>query len=149
MKAETWFRGAAAVDAGFADEMVPAKKRKKDSDSPGGRLPTEFFATLFRHLPADLRTALVARPAPADLIRTERDFQNALRSTLGFSGERARAITSHGFKAAAQPRDEGAGGRGGNTPTPGPDPRDEDGQRVSPADQIRTFAATFPSISRS
>lgn len=49
----------------------------------------------------------------ADIIRTERDFENALRDVLGFSKTKARAITASGFKTAASRWDAEATGSAG------------------------------------
>lgn len=55
---ETWFRGQEAVDAGFADSVIPNKKKAAE---PASVADAEFFATIFPRLPADIKQALSAR----------------------------------------------------------------------------------------
>ncbi len=104
---ETWFRGQEAVDAGFADEVIPLKL--KDPANPAASFDSEFFASIFPNIPDDIKAALPsasdARITPIEPFNfdsaTEREFQNFLRQH-GASGQRAKAITSSGFKAATE-----------------------------------------------
>ncbi|MDO8683115.1 MAG: Clp protease ClpP [Armatimonadota bacterium] len=53
--AETWFKGKEAVDAGFADNVIPNKKKP----APAAKFDTEFFASIY-NLPSELEKALHA-----------------------------------------------------------------------------------------
>lgn len=117
--AETWFKGQAAVDAGFADVVVPLKL--KDSTKPAARLGADFFASIFPHLPADLRASLAAPAPPAASIATRRQFQAFLRDCGGFSGSQARAIANSGFRLPSDP----PGGADDDLKPAATDPRDE------------------------
>jgi ATP-dependent Clp protease, protease subunit len=81
--AETWFTGSAAVDEGFADVMVPAKKKKAALSA---------FAASFRY-------------APKDLFQTEgpdvREVETYLRDAEGLSIAQAKRVAS----MLASPRD--------------------------------------------
>lgn len=142
--AETWFKGQAAVDAGFADELVPLKL--KEPAKPAARLDGDFFAAIFPNLPTDVRAELPNAPAkkpdaaePFNFeTATERQFQAWLREN-GASGQRAQAITSKGFKAATE-------SPGGTKPIDQPE-ADRPGvavDRAATAAAIRLAAMTFP-----
>lgn len=53
---ETWFKGQVAVDAGFADEVVPLKL--KAPAAPAAKMGADFFASIFPQMPDDVRAAL-------------------------------------------------------------------------------------------
>lgn len=94
MAAETWFRGKHAVDEGFADVMVPAKKKeKKEAHAASAILP------LFARAPAD-----VVDPSeqPADL----REFERLLRDEAGFTNAQAKRIAVFAKVLQSGPRDE-------------------------------------------
>lgn len=78
---ETWFTGQEAVDAGFADSMTPAKKKKAASSA---------LFNLFKHAPQNLLA-----PASTPEIR---DFEIFLRDGEGLSQAQAKRI------AAAMPK---------------------------------------------
>lgn len=80
--AETWFKGQEAVDKGFADEMVPAKKKKAAISA---------FASLFRNAPKDL-----FHDGP-----DVREIEDFLRDAEGLSIAQAKRIASQ----LARPRD--------------------------------------------
>jgi ATP-dependent Clp protease protease subunit len=79
--AETWFTGQEAVDAGFADAMTPAKKKKAASSA---------MLNLFKNTPQNL---LASADAPEI-----REFEAFLRDGEGLSNAQAKRI------AAAMPR---------------------------------------------
>jgi ATP-dependent protease ClpP protease subunit len=78
---ETWFTGQEAVDAGFADSMTPAKKKKAASSA---------LFNLFKNAPQNL---LAMASAPEI-----RDFEIFLRDAEGLSQAQAKRI------AAAMPK---------------------------------------------
>lgn len=78
---ETWFTGQEAVDAGFADSMTPAKKKKAASSA---------LFNLFKNTPQNL---LASASAPEI-----RDFEVFLRDAEGLSQAQAKRI------AAAMPK---------------------------------------------
>lgn len=115
--AETWFKGQAAVDAGFADEVIPLKTKTKDDteDSMKGR-PTAsasaaYFASIFPNMPDDVRDAITAPPAgtrepgnkTGTLPKDKREFAALLREN-GFSRDAADSIAAQGFKPKGEPR---------------------------------------------
>lgn len=79
--AETWFTGQEAVDAGFADEMVPAKKKKAASSA---------LLNLFKNTPQNL----LASSSTPEI----REFETFLRDAEGLSQAQAKRI------AAAMPK---------------------------------------------
>lgn len=81
VNAETWFLGQAAVDAGFADSMVPAKKKKAANSA---------MLNLFKNTPRNL----LASAAGPEI----REFEAFLRDGEGLSHAQAKRI------AAAMPR---------------------------------------------
>lgn len=115
VKAETWFKGQAAVDAGFADEVIPLKAKKGDEEDkakakPAASNDADYFSAIFPNIPDDVREALTRQPAASEekeLPKTIREFKDFLRSN-GFSGKQADAIAGHGFKDKSEVRDEPA-----------------------------------------
>lgn len=103
MKAETWFKGQAAVDAGFADEVIPLKlKNPNDAAKPAASMSAEFFATIFPNLPEEVRASLDKDAAPpADTVR---EFEKFLERS-GWTAKAAKKIASNGFKDASDRRD--------------------------------------------
>lgn len=92
--AETWFRGQKAVDEGFADVMVPAKKKeKKEAHARSAMLP------LFRNAPRDVSDP---SEAPADI----REFERLLRDEAGFTNAQAKRIAVLARVMNTGPRDE-------------------------------------------
>jgi len=87
LAAETWFRGQAAVDAGFADVCVPAKKKAQAARS-------QIYA-LFKNAPAEL-----AALADDDDIPGVRQFEQFLRNAIGMSADHAKAVASAAKKFA-------------------------------------------------
>lgn len=81
--AETWFTGQAAVDAGFADEMVPAKKKKPAASA---------LLNHFKRTPKDLLP---------DAVPEVREFEIFLRDGEGLSHSQAKRIA-----AMSRTRDE-------------------------------------------
>jgi ATP-dependent Clp protease protease subunit len=73
--AETWFLGQQAVDAGFADEMVPAKKKKAVASA---------LLNLFRNTPQNL--------LPGVAVPEVREFEVFLRDGEGLSHAQAKRI---------------------------------------------------------
>lgn len=144
VKAETWFKGQDAIDAGFADTLVKNKSKAKAAAS----LKSDFFALIFPNMPEELRQTLTcelaanAGDAKFDWENsTPRDFEQFLRSA-GASGQRARRITNDGFKPAKEPP-------GGAKPADQPADTDRPGDAVRTAVDaaaIMFAAQTFPRI---
>ncbi len=137
VKAETWFKGKAAVDAGFADELVPLKQNK--AAAPAARLGSEFFASIFPNLPQEIRGNIKV-PSPAAAITTKREFEDALSECMGFSGARAKAIANEGFKTKEPP------GGARSEATPDAELPGEAVKRATAAAAIRLAAMTFPHL---
>ena len=76
MDAETWFRGQAALDAGFAHAVIGAQPAPKAA----------FDLSVFARAPKDLFADM------ADLPETRRDVERMLMQDAGFSRSRARAF---------------------------------------------------------
>jgi ATP-dependent Clp protease protease subunit len=122
--AETWFKGQAAVDAGFADEVIPLKTKKKEDGAedvakakPSATSTADYFDLAFPHMPADVRADLIEATVDGEeLPRTTREFRNFLRNA-GFSGKQADAIAGNGFKPKTEPRDAAADELEKPTPT--------------------------------
>ena len=74
VEAETWFTGQAAVDAGFADVMVPAKKKKAANSA---------LLSLFKNAPQNLLS---------DSAHGSREFEAFLRDGEGLSHAQAKRI---------------------------------------------------------
>lgn len=74
---ETWFLGQEAVDAGFADEMVPAKKKKAANSA---------LLNLFKNTPQNLLSA----PDTPEV----REFEIFLRDGEGLSNSQAKRIAA-------------------------------------------------------
>lgn len=107
MAAETWFTGKQAVDAGFADEVVPAKKKEQKAAHARSAM-----LTLFHNTPKDLLE-------PRDAVPQVRELERLLRDGEGLSHAQARRVAalaraSLGLRDEADPepkhslRDEGA-----------------------------------------
>ncbi len=77
VNSETWFTGQEAVDAGFADSMTPAKKKKAASSA---------LFNLFKNAPQSL---LAAADAPEI-----REFEAFLRDGEGLSNAQAKRIAA-------------------------------------------------------
>lgn len=92
MDAETWMKGEAAVDEGFADATT--------GDAVAAS--AHFDLSIFHKTPAELRTAPSAGPA------TKRDYERALRDA-GVSKSAAAAMVAGGFEATQGRRDAWAG----------------------------------------
>lgn len=146
---ETWFKGQDAVDAGFADEVVPLKLKKSDGAEDqaalASSLPAQFFASIFPHLPQEVAASLGDQQPTEDqpnfdfVNGTGREFERFLRRH-GASGQRAHAITSNGFKAAKEPP-------GGANPSEQPANTDRPGvavQRAAAVAAIRLATMTYP-----
>lgn len=116
MKAETWMRGQAAVDAGFADVVVPAKGKKKCAAKSA-------LLSLYNHTPTDLL------PENADEPKV-REFERLLHEGEGKSNSYAKRVAAMAARVFASARD-----------VPAPAPRDEDGPAISVADAMRLAAA--------
>lgn len=102
MTDETWLSARDAVDKGFADEMTPAKKKRKES----AHAQSTMFA-YFRNAPRDLS-------AGEDQAPIARDFESFLREGEGISQAQAkrivaaaRAITAQRDPAPRSHRDDG------------------------------------------
>ena len=79
--AETWFTGQEAVDAGFADEMIPAKKKKPANSALLG---------LFKNTPQNLLSAGAAPQV--------REFEAFLRDGEGLSNAQAKRIAAKAMR---------------------------------------------------
>lgn len=71
---ETWFTGQGAVDAGFADVMVPAKKKKPANSA---------LLNLFKHAPQNLLS---------DSVHGAREIEAFLRDGEGLTHSQAKRI---------------------------------------------------------
>jgi len=78
--AETWFTGQEAVTAGFADEMVPAKKKPANS----------AMLNLFRNTPQNL--------LPSGSAPEIREFETFLRDGEGLSNTQAKRIANQAMR---------------------------------------------------
>ena len=99
--AETWYRGQEAVDAGFADVMVPNKKKEKKA---GIEMP---LLALYEHTPSDLLGAQSERPKVRQFEQTLRDVEqlpNALAKRL--AGLAAQFFADDRDDRRPAPRDE-------------------------------------------
>lgn len=74
---ETWFKGASAVDAGFADSVIPAKRKENFAKSN--------ILNHYQHLPVDISENLCNTPHI-------RDVERVLRDVEGFSQSQAKRI---------------------------------------------------------
>ena len=82
---ETWFKGAAAVDAGFADNVIPAKRKENFAKSN--------ILNHYLHLPIDIAQDVCNTPHI-------RDVERVLRDVEGFSQSQAKriiALMQHGY----------------------------------------------------
>lgn len=109
VEAETWFKGQAAVDAGFADEVVALKTKKTDDDAedkarPAATADANYFKAIFPNIPDDVSTHLTAGADSKALPSTTRQFRSFLQKH-GYTRDGADAIAAHGFKPKTEPRD--------------------------------------------
>lgn len=74
---ETWFKGASAVDAGFADNVIPAKRKENFAKSN--------ILNHYLHLPIDIAEDVCNTPHI-------RDVERVLRDVEGFSQSQAKRI---------------------------------------------------------
>lgn len=93
MDDETWMKGKAAVDAGFADEVAGTADVKAAFDVSG-----------FRNSPSELKVALGDDGRPS----TVRDAERALRDA-GFSRANAKALASRAFDTETLPQRDADG----------------------------------------
>ncbi len=124
--AETWFSAKEAVDAGFADEVMPAKKKEKKAHARSAMLP------LFRHAPQDILPE-DRHDGPA-----VRELERLLRDGEGLSNAQAKrvaAMASRAFPAAS--RDE-------EPHQPPPNPRDE-GVQAAELNKLANFIRSLRS----
>jgi ATP-dependent protease ClpP protease subunit len=77
MDAETWFSAKEAVDKGFADEMVPAKKKA---------MARSAYLNYYRNKPEDLQ--------PDDDLPDVREFEQLLRDGEGLSIAQSKRIAA-------------------------------------------------------
>lgn len=146
---ETWFKGQAAVDAGFADEVIPLKTKKEEDEedeqdgyfkfNPHSSHDAAYFDAIFSNMPDDVREALTKQPSDKDtkeLPKTTREFKNLLRE-IGFSNKQADAIAGHGFKDKSDVREEQTVIEEPTTT----DRRDDAEKRDNAADAIRAATA--------
>lgn len=112
VEAETWFRGQKAVDEGFADEVIPLKKKKSDDDAEDSAKPAasrgaDYFAAIFPNMPEEVRKDLGAKPdenKQATLPKTTRELSKLLQNA-GIPRDAADSMAAHGFKPKTEPRD--------------------------------------------
>ena len=76
---ETWFKGQAAVDAGFADAVIPAKRKEKAAKSS--------ILALYAHTPIDLLET-------DENVPNAREVERILRDVEGFSNNQAKRIAN-------------------------------------------------------
>lgn len=119
LTAETWYRGQAAVDAGFADICDPAKPKKP---------PKSDLLALFAHAPSDLSGDDAERPAVHEFERLLRDAERMPHSLA----KRMAAMAARVFVPARDERDAG--------------PRDVDGTTAALA--LRRLASEIRSFKR-
>lgn len=91
---ETWLSARDAVDKGFADEMTPAKKKKKEN----AHAQSAMFA-YFRHAPADAEGCLDLED---NTIQTVREFESFLREVEGIPKAQAKRIIASARDITAQ-----------------------------------------------
>lgn len=103
---ETWFKGQEAIDAGFADVLVPARKKAKASaHARSAILP------MLRKAPKDLLPVIDRDPAVRDLEALFREGEGlSWAQAKRFAANALRIIGSHRDDVGIQPealRDEG------------------------------------------
>lgn len=118
--AETWFRGQQAVDAGFADVLVPAKSKAKASHR-------STILNLYQNTPEELRHQ-DETPAVRELERLLRDVEKLPQAF-------AKRIAALAQKVLPSERDVQT-----------PDPRDEDGQPAGAVQARLELAAHIRSM---
>jgi ATP-dependent protease ClpP protease subunit len=120
VNAETWFRGQKAVDEGFADVLVPAKK--KDDKKAARAHARSAMLPLFRNAPQDL----IAGDDDASDVRI---LERQLRDVVGLSAADAKCAIALAMAALhTGPRDEIREPAAAAAPTAAPAqpaPRDE------------------------
>jgi len=121
LAAETWLRGQAAVDEGFADEVVPAKTKKE-------KPAKSALLALYRHTPADLVPDEKERPAVRELERLYREGERQ-------PDQVAKRMASLAASVFASKRD-----------VPTPDPRDGDDNEAADATRRAHLAAFIRSL---
>lgn len=89
--AETWFRGQKAVDHGFADVLVPSKKK------PSAHARSAMLMH-FKNAPQDLLSG--------DAVTGSREFERLLREGEGFSHAQAKRVVAMAKSFNPEPRDE-------------------------------------------
>jgi ATP-dependent protease ClpP protease subunit len=102
---ETWFRGQAAVDAGFASALVPAKTKEGDGDKKKALLSPSYLQRsamlpLFKNTPVDLL------PADEDGTPEVRTLERLLRDAEGLSAAQAKRVIAMTRALHTGPRDE-------------------------------------------
>lgn len=108
VEAETWFKGQEAVDAGFADKLIPNKKKpdtaepgQQDSwEKPSAKMGADFFATIFS-LPEEVRKALSVEKVEAEdeafdfSKATPREAEAFLRANGATHRQAKEFVTNH------------------------------------------------------
>ncbi|WP_198320787.1 head maturation protease, ClpP-related [Azohydromonas aeria] len=141
VNAETWFRGQKAVDEGFADVLVPAKK-KEDKKAARAHARSAMLP-LFRNAPQDL---LDAGGDDASASNEVRILERQLRDVVGLSAADAKCAIALA-KAALHtgPRDEIREPAAAAAPAPAaapPAPRDEGATELQ---RLAAFLKALPS----
>jgi ATP-dependent Clp protease, protease subunit len=150
---ETWLKGQAAVDAGFADEVIALKRKEKEKEDRAAArvatsLPAEFFEAIFPNIPEDVRAALSGNDGEQNqnhLAKDKREFEEFLRQH-GYSKSHAFAIASHGFKTKEERREDAEGSASPSSEQPTESERREDaGERAELAELLDAAAAKLRS----
>lgn len=92
--AETWFKGQAAVDAGFADAVIPAKRKEKAAKSS--------ILALYSCTPKELLET-------DENVPNAREVERILRDVEGFSSNQAKRIANLVCNGSHNYRDGEAG----------------------------------------
>lgn len=121
MSAETWMRGQQAVDEGFADAVIPNKKKEK-------KAARSALFQLYAHTPTDLMAS--------DDVPQVREFERLLRDGEKMPNAVAKRLAAAAQRVFQPARDE-----------QDPDPRDEGGKAAftAVADAFERAAALFKS----
>lgn len=121
MSAETWMRGQQAVDEGFADSVIPNKKKEK-------KAAKSALLQLYAHTPTDLMAS--------DDVPQVREFERLLRDGEKMPNAVAKRLAAAAQRVFQPARDE-----------QDPDPRDEGGKAAftEVADAFERAAALFKS----
>lgn len=91
VNSETWFKGQAAIDAGFADALIPTKKKEK-------KQVNSSLLKLYRNTPQELLTENGNQPAI-------REFERLLRDGEAFSWKDSERIARLARRIFREPRD--------------------------------------------